>query len=187
MNRQHSPLADLAFLLARRYVAEMPRTFEPSRKNGRLLCYTVLSSTRLKDELFVFVQGTLAALRCPRCSLPPSIFLRSAPCVADLYAYSREGSIINNTEGYRHRKCLARSANETRDRELLPVIPSAEPGMWQTLLTGSKCKRGCHLNFILPRLATPVLKLTSLVLSSTGSTVPLLHQSTIYSTSSIKC
>lgn len=100
----------------------------------------------------------------------------------------QKGSIINNTDGYPHGKLLAVKVQMRQALEnCFPVMPSVKPGTWLLLLTSWECKKGYHLNFVLPRLATPVLKLTSLVLSSTGSTVPLLCQSAIYSTSSSKC
>lgn len=59
-----SPRAGSACLLLLQNVAEMPRTFEPSERTGRVPYHITLSSTRLKDELVFFVQRTLAALRC---------------------------------------------------------------------------------------------------------------------------
>lgn len=65
MNTNISLLEGLTCVSALPYVARRPRTFEPSRKNGRLQRRVAPSSTRLKDEPLVFVQGTTGVLRCP--------------------------------------------------------------------------------------------------------------------------
>lgn len=169
--------------------AEKPLN-ERSRKEKQTICHVALSSTRLTNELLFFVRRTLAALKCPTWSLSRSILSLPATlrCTADLLVYSRRAASLTILKAAHIEQLLARSANETRDGELLAVMPSVKPGTRLILLSSWKCfKKGCHLNFVRPRLATPILKLTSLVLSSTGSTVPLLCQSTIYSTSSIKC
>lgn len=52
-----SPRAGSACLLLLQNVAEMPRTFEPSKRTGRVPYHITLSSTRLKDELVFLFRG----------------------------------------------------------------------------------------------------------------------------------
>lgn len=79
--------------------AEMPRTFEPSKRTGRVPYHITLSSTRLKDELVFFVQRTLAALRWPIFAFYLIQSVSFSHTNHRPVGISQKGSIRNNTKG----------------------------------------------------------------------------------------